>query len=369
MSGGRVISISSAQSQISTDITNPPADGTTPTTVYVSVKQEREANGEPLNVQNFDASNVTVTADPATGVVITQPTGTVGADGTAVATFTSTNAATISIGAEAFGRTLTGTATVVVGGGAPPPVDPGDPFFTDTFAGGVRNNADGFTWGSGGSRVTVQLAPDASGDYALRFRFGPDAGEPDPGDSNAEQRWNLGRNVTDLWIDYQVWVPSNYVHRNLSGPDNNKFLRLWGDSYDAINKVGASTNPNTTTMIPSQLFFEGRQAPSGTGMGNISGTPMTVFGNAPMIGVWTRIRVHFKMVTAAENDGVFRLWKGDTLAIERTDIPLNFDSAVTYWNQGYFFGWSNSGFTDETFFYIRGGANGPKFYDTDPEWT
>jgi hypothetical protein len=28
-------------------------------------------------------------------------------------------------------------------------------------------------------------------------------------------------------------------------------------------------------------------------------------------------------------------------------------------------GWSNSGFTDETLFYIHGA----KFYDTDPEWT
>jgi hypothetical protein len=366
MSGGRVVTVSADQSQISTDVTTLAADGVAVCTVSVSVQQDREdAQGNALPMPQYAASNVTVSVTPSTGVTITQPTGTADENGTVTATFISTNATTASVGATAFGRTVTGNATVVVGGADP--VDPpeGDPFFEDDFAGGVRNNDNGFTWNSTTSRVAVVAAPDGSGDNALRFRFGPDASG---GDSNAEQRWNLGRNVTDLWIDYHVWIPSNYVHRNDTGPDNNKFLRLWGDSYTAINKVGASTNPNAGTP-PSQLFFEGREAPSGTSMGSISGTPTTVYGNAPMLGAWTRFRVQFGMVTAAENDGVFRVWKGDTLVIERTNIPLNFDSSIPYWNNGYFFGWSNSGFLAETDFYIRGGANGPKFYDTDPGWT
>jgi hypothetical protein len=53
----------------------------------------------------------------------------------------------------------------------------------------------------------------------------------------------------------------------------------------------------------------------------------------------------------------------------RTDWVFWSTGGNNFVRNGYFMGWANSGYTDETFFHIRGGADGPKFYDTDPEWT
>lgn len=366
----RVITVSEAQCQISTDKTVVAADNTEEVTVYIAAMQDANFTsgpsvGEPKPISRLAASNVQIAVTPSTGVTITQPTGTLDENGVTTAKFKSSNAATVSVTATVLGRAVSGNATVIVGGGTPPPPPPGDPFFTDTFAGGVRTNSNGFTWSTNTPRVAVVLAPDSSGDYALRFRYGPDA---TGADSSAEQRFALGRDLTQLWIEWSVWVPSNYAHRSES-PGNNKFLRIWGNNYGAGNKVGCSMYRNTLTP-PSIIQFEAvnKAWGPGVGVGVISTGESPVFGD--VLGEWIQYRAQMKLVTAANADnGVWRLWQNGVKVMESTTLPTKYDPTYPYWNAGYFFGWSNSGFTDETDFYIRGGANGPKFYDTDPGWT
>jgi hypothetical protein len=355
----RVISVSADQSQISTDVTTLAADGVAVCTVYVTAQQDRnDAGGQSLPVSQYAASNVTISVTPSTGVTITQPTGTADEDGTVTATFVSTNAATVSVGATAFGRTVADDAVVVVGGGAPPEPDPGDPFFFDDFAGGQKNSADGFTWSTTTDRVSVVTF---DGLNCLRFRFGPDA---DGDDSSAQQNFSMGRNLSELWLQYSIWVPTNYAHRSQSGVTNNKFFRLWGDSYGSRNKVGLSS----FRASPSDLRFEANRPEWGTsGVGVISGVATPAYGD--VTGEWVQVRMHHKMVTAAENDGVIELWFDGVKVMDTTNLPISYVSGQAYWNTGYFFGWANSGFTEETDFHIKGGVDGPKFYDTDPGWT
>ena len=215
MSGGRVVTLSPAQTQISTDKSFIAADGTESCRVSVTVKNTDQTSGEPNPMSGLAASNVVLAVTPSTGVTITQPTGLANASGNVSGSFVSTNAASVSVTATILGQAVTSGSPVVVGGGSAP-VDPpsGDPFFEDDFAGGVRNNDNGFTWGSGGTRVTVQ---SFDGFNCLRFRFGPNASGAD---STAEQRFNMGRDLSELGLEYYIHIPSTFALRN-DPPANN----------------------------------------------------------------------------------------------------------------------------------------------------
>jgi hypothetical protein len=371
VSGGRVVTVSADQSQVSVDNTAPAANGTDVVNVSVTVKQDRDENGEPLGMQRYAASNVVLTVTPSTGVTITQPTGTADASGAVAGSFVSTNAATVSVGATAFGATVTGNASVVVGGGAPVG---GGLIFTDTFAGGVKTNDNGFTWNSTTSAVSVQLAPDASGDYALRFRFGPDPEAPDPdSDSSAEQRFNIGQQLSELWLEYYVWVPVGFALRS-QAQANNKFLALWPLNYSTIGDTYVVTEYDrngTDTSVSRMLGYGDMFYADGTVIRGGDAVATSNFISAAREGEWSRIRVHYKLASGpGETDGVYEGWLGTTLMWRsRTDWVFWSTGGNNYVQNGYFFGWANSGFAAETDFYIRGGTNGPKFYDTDPGWT
>ena len=74
--------------------------------------------------------------------------------------------------------------------------------------------------------------------------------------------------------------------------------------------------------------------------------------------------------TNSATDGIYKQWANDTLVVSITNGPYwnrpsspNF-AVDAYVNGGYFFGVSNSGYTDATTFYM----DAFKFYDTDPGW-
>lgn len=236
----------------------------------------------------------------------------------------------------------------------------GAPFFEDDFVGTQKNNAGGFVWSGTGSTVTVQ---SFDGHNALRFRYGPDA---PLGQSSAEQRFNMGRNITELWIEYYLWVPANYAHRYQEGQAaNNKFIRFWGNSYDASNKVGASS----LIASPSYVRYEAtNKAWGGSGTGFLDGGSPTeaAYGTAGMLDAWTQVRMRFSIVSALDaDDAEFDLWFDGVKLASQSGMPQQYTDGQNYWNNGYLMGWANSGYAAETDFYIRN----IKFYDTDPGWT
>lgn len=376
----RVISVSADQSQISVDNTAPAANGSDVVNVFVTAKQNRvDANLEALPFgPSLPASEVVITVTPSTGVTITQPTGLLDDSGATQGSFVSTNAATVEVSATVRGVAVTGNAAVVVGGGAP--VGEGL-FFSDDFAGGVKTNDNGFTWNSTTSAVAVELAPDASGDYALRFRFGPDPDDPAEGsDSTAEQRFNLGQDLAEVWIQYEVWIPTNFVYRaQTSSPTNNKFFTIWNTVYGSgsgtwqssfeytrVSDSAARIRPMASTQYRTSITSN-----AGTGWSNPDNDKAFIGGAGPIaIGDWYQIRLHFKAAsTGGATDGVMEMWIDGVLFAQATGALRNFDDIGTpVLRNGYFFGWSNSGFTDATDFYVRGGTNGPKFYNADPGW-
>ena len=363
----RMVQTSAAQSVVAVDDTVPAADGVAASNISITL-YNTEVGAEPVPIVGAPASSIVVTST-GTNNTIAQPSGVTDANGTITgASIKSTTAESKTLTVTVAGVELTNKPVVVFGGSAPDPT-PGDPFFEDDFALGVKNNANGFTWSSTGSRVTVQLAPDASGDYALRFRYGPDA---IGADSSAEQRFALGRQLSELWLDYYLWIPANFALRN-DAPFNNKFLSLWplnysttGDTFmvTEFERNGTDTSYARILGYGDLFYADGTLSRGGDAVQNSN------FINAAKAGAWTRIQVHYKMASGAgQTDGVYEGWVNGSLQWRsRTDWVFWSTGGNNYIANGFFMGWANSGYTDTTDFYIRGGTNGPKFYDTDPEW-
>lgn len=264
------------------------------------------------------------------------------------------------------------------------------PFFQDNFDNGKKTGGNGFTWASTGANVVVSTQEKFSGTHALQFRFGPN---PVGKDAMAEQRFNMGKYLNEIWIEYMLFIPTNFTHRNDS-PANNKFIVVWRDiysdinggtqqlamEYDATAKKG-STAPSSFArpMARAGVVDTATVARLGTLKGfavadrgpNGKVIPRTVLisPTGPIVpGKWTRIRFHFKLSSERlKADGVYQMWANDVLVVNAQN--------QAYWNakltptdasfrNGYLLGWANSGFTEQTLLYI----DDVKFYDTNPGW-
>ncbi len=246
------------------------------------------------------------------------------------------------------------TSTVTV-----PPVGAATPFFQDNFDNGAKNSANGFTW-TGGVPVSSERA--YSGTSALAFYYAPNAlGE----DGMSEQRFNMGQYLSMVWIEYMLFVPANFVHRN-DAPDNNKFFSIWRDSYSDVaggtwrvtleyGRMPNSNNFSQSRFMSSRWDFN---SSSDYGLTGVVGQGSPFIGGAGPIklGQWNRIRIQ---VGAASNrtasDGTAKMWVNDALYLSTTTGKFhNFYSTPTdaVLRNGYFLGWANSGFTQATTFFI-----------------
>lgn len=250
------------------------------------------------------------------------------------------------------------------------------PFFSDNFDNGARTNANGFQWGSASDRVKVGTELKNSGTHSLIFTYGPNA----PGqDSWAEQRFVLGSYVSELYIEYYLYAPANYVHRN-DAPGNNKFLALWRDVYEDFN--GGTWRVlfeyQRTTLDGPDNFSGFRFAPSrwdmryetDQGLEGVQGQYAPFMGGNGVVrlGAWNRIRFQIKTASSrTASDGIAKMWVNDSLVLNYTQGRFHnfFDSpGDALIKNGYFLGWSNSGYAQTTVFAI----DDVKFYSANPGW-
>jgi hypothetical protein len=248
------------------------------------------------------------------------------------------------------------------------------PFFSDNFDTGVKTNANGFTWDGA---MPVGSGQAFSGQYALQFTFGPDAPQED---SFSEERFNLGRYLSEYWVDYMLFVPANFLHRIESGfPGNNKFFMTWRDTYSDTDggtwRIGYEFNqPWPTSESASLLRPMSSRWDLNSWTDHLLDHPdigkAFIAGAGPVQpGQWTRIRLQFRAASSrADADGIMRMWVNDALFAEMTTGKFHnfYDTpADAVLRKGYFLGWSNSGYAEETTFFI----DDVKFYDRDPGWS
>lgn len=322
-----------------------------------------------------------VTANWSTGATTVPPVtwsatgGTVSSSGNYVAPST---AGTYRVIVAHTNGTLRDTAIVTVSGGTTttptPPPAPGL-FFSDDFDNGQRNSANGFTWGGSATQPNPRISNERSfsGTHSMRFEY---AGTPFGGQGWSEERFNMGRYLSELAFEYMIFVPANFKHRDVPANGagaNNKFFSLWRDNYaDNTGSWQISVGWNRTSSAESYALFHTTRS-SHNWIAPFADKPQFIGANTLMKpGQWNRIRFYVKAATyrgapSLTADGIMRLWINDTLFFSTTTADFNnFDPNFvgTTLRNGYLLGYANSGFDETTVFFI----DAVKFYTGNPGW-
>lgn len=254
------------------------------------------------------------------------------------------------------------------------------PVFQDNFDTGARAGPQsGYQWSPPGGQQppAVSNTRAFSGAYSLKFGFGPDAATPGD-DSSSEQRFVLGAYLSEVWVEYMLYVPTNFYHRKVPGDThNNKFFVLWRDTYsgssdwlvdvefeaqfdprnDGTSRIRPTTGTGIVYNIPNPQLTTANLINNGV-------TPVTgAWAITP--GNWTRIRIHVRMSTGVgTNDGVLEMWANNALFFAKTNGNFIGTTGVRDLRNGYLLGYANSGFNNLTEMFV----DDFKIYDANPLW-
>lgn len=252
----------------------------------------------------------------------------------------------------------------------PPPGGTAEPFFADDFDNGKFNSRDGFTWKSG---VKISSERSYSGDYSMKF---PYKATPLGDDSSAEQRFDMGRYLPELWIEYMIYIPSNFRHR-VDLPSNDKFIMVWKDTYGSLSgtwQIGWEYDRNGDTeshgRFMSSRWDEDYVTSSGVWPEPAPLNRMKLISKTGplVIGQWNSVRLHFKAASSPRGeDGVSELWVNGKVVFSYFKgrfHNFNANDPVAALRNGYFMGWANSGFDEQTDFFI----DDVRFYSISPGW-
>ena len=186
-----------------------------------------------------------------------------------------------------------------------------------------------------------------TGNHSLRFRY-------IAGESMSEQRFLINDPHKELWIRYWLHVPSNFKHNN-KNPSNNKLLAIWMDDYEGRGDGSTVawefwSDGNSGSRLAVH-YSKGRNTYMGSHQQHFS------FIKYPDDqGRWMQIVVRLKApTTSSSNDGLielYRRWESEsefTLYHQLENAEFKYPTnGPQGWNGGYFMGWSNPGYEQNT---------------------
>jgi hypothetical protein len=287
------------------------------------------------------------------------------ANGSVASVSTTGKVTALAVGLTAVTLTCEGrtAAALVVVAGAPPPPPPADGLvviFQDDFeSGGLSRTSADFRWGASngesGSKPGVTSTIARSGSKSLRFTFLGNASLSD--DAWSEQRFTFTKAMTEVYLDWYQYFPDGseglgprFEYRNADGSDNNKFLLLWDDDY-SNDRLCVGFESEWTSGSDGRLVtkWEAGTSPFGNKGADIWDPAIT---NA-LRGRWVQFRMHVKVASAANNDGIVELWVDGVKKIENRNLPMYAPGGLgNYMKNGYLMGWANTGFTNTSLTYI-----------------
>lgn len=240
-----------------------------------------------------------------------------------------------------------------------------DVFFKDGFeTGGFSHSENGVSWNSP-EKVTVVSDRASEGSRAAKFHF---IGSSDlAADAWAELRFALPSNRSEIWIKYDMYIPSNYYHREASGASNNKgLIMLWGGDYGSMTTQSAiSFWPSFSSARPGQSMMcadvktNGGESTHYCQQSNLPDKGVTAATETIAInpntdgGKWHTFIIHYKLSDVNTSNGVLQLWKDGTKIWDTNNVSNHAASTGNnYFNNGYILGWSNSGFNVDTDIYL-----------------
>ncbi|WP_444997408.1 heparin lyase I family protein [Aliikangiella sp. IMCC44359] len=223
-----------------------------------------------------------------------------------------------------------------------------DNLFYDGFESGDLSHTENGVSYAGSTYTSVSMEKPQSGSYSLRFSF---VGRADGEDAFAEQRMKYSQ-TGELWIQYDLYIPDNYSHRTQNGAANNKFLAVYKSDYryPGFNiNWSLSPNGNGGSNLSLHRFRNGSEQPSISPSGGLGEN----FLSAADRGNWVSIIARIKAPSnESAYDGVMQMWKNGNLVCDETELNNYGGTDENYMDELYLLGWSNSGYDEDTVFYI-----------------
>ncbi|MFY3773156.1 heparin lyase I family protein [Marinobacter salsuginis] len=220
-----------------------------------------------------------------------------------------------------------------------------EPQFHDTFETGDLSHSENGVYYGGSTGASVSAVNKLNGSYSLRFLF---RAKPLGEDSFAEQRM-IYPQTNELWLKFDLYIPSNYYHRNDS-PSNNKFLAIYKKDYRypgfQVNWSLTANGQGGSNIALHRYRNGGEQRILDPEIGRN-------FLTSSDRGKWINIIARVKAPSSATaSDGIMQMWKNGDLVTNETSLDNYGGTNENYMDELYLLGWSNSGFTEETIFYL-----------------
>lgn len=215
-------------------------------------------------------------------------------------------------------------------------------------------------WSNGVKNTPKPTSKDwtaLDGQNSLRFRYAAYS----TGSGNevwSEQRFNM-QPQNELWLQWSFRVPTNYSHDNAdAGAANNKFISIWMDDYEGRG-IGSTfwlsmeKGADATKTNLAWTYSAGQK----TGSKTMREQVPFIDANTDK-GKWITVRLHLKNASSNDqSDGMVETWikkHPDTTfkKIHEDKAVAFYSDAIKGFRAGYFFGWANGAFSNETEFLL-----------------
>jgi hypothetical protein len=241
----------------------------------------------------------------------------------------------------------------------------GDNGIVVSWGGVVRGGVDDFSQGGG---MSVSSTNPRTGTYAMRHVHG---GGGSGVDSNNQKMFVFDNTYPELWLEYYIFIPPNYVHRNDVGADNNKWFDLWGygdwpgpAAGHMLVQLQANPKGGTGPLSIMQLGWSDED--------NALAEPGSwAWPDDEPVGAWNRLRYHVRVASdAVTADGQILLaWsvEGGTNYGPVIDVAVPMFHGTPIENgfsNGWLGGYHSSGYAEDTVFDFDDFS----IYTADPGW-
>lgn len=133
---------------------------------------------------------------------------------------------------------------------------------------------------------------------------------------------------------------------------NNKFMVIWQGDYGSASSGNSicfeywHTGRNTSNLGHYPAKDKGAWRQTNTVHDKV------FIDETKDRGKWIEVIFHIKVASSANNDGIIELWKNGEKYFNIQNLPNHSQLGFNYFDKGYLLGWANSGFDEETIFYI-----------------
>ena len=228
--------------------------------------------------------------------------------------------------------------------------------FTDGFeSGSFSHSQNQISWGGTAGDIPPVVSKDnpKDGNYSVKFTF---KGDPNTTrGTGSKLQFNLGNYYRDVWVQFDVFFPSNWSPRDRDAKAHNKGpIMLWSDNgwHDDLKSYSSYEAWNAENW-PTGIVSYNRGGYRGHVHPKLDNSYFYYPNPKKDLGRWVNIVARIKFATSASaNDGIFQIWKDGVLGLDASNVNNYLKNNKPGVNFGYIFGPADTGFNIDTNIYL-----------------